>query len=189
MIIRNHKCNGVPMFPIFLRQRAWRKKQELIPCQAAGNRKDSNAGKPVYATVSCQLLRPRVRAMPFCEGARCAMKAQQRNTKHTQFSAWNLCGACVADRISQLFGGKKKRAAAEAATLPSCQTSQTRSPPGSFARHLPISCIHSRRNCSHFRTRSRSSRSAAESTASYCRIRSHHRKDRIHSHFRYCTRS
>ena len=49
MIIRNHKCNGVPMFPIFLRQRAWRKKQELIPCQAAGNRKGSNAGKPLYA--------------------------------------------------------------------------------------------------------------------------------------------
>lgn len=107
MIIRNHKCNGVPMFPIFLRQRAWRKKQELIPCQAAGNRKGSNAGKPLYATVSCQLLRPRVRAMPFCEGARCAMKAQQRNTKHTQFSAWNLCGACVADRISPLFGEEK----------------------------------------------------------------------------------
>ena len=66
-----------------------------------------HALKPLYATVSCQLLRPRVRAMPFCEGARCAMKAQQRNTKHTQFSAWNLCGACVADRISPLFGEEK----------------------------------------------------------------------------------
>ena len=39
----------------------------------------------------------------------------------------------MADRSSQLFGGKKKRAAAEAATLPSCQTSQTRSP----QVHLP----------------------------------------------------
>ena len=51
-----------------------------------------HALKPLYATVSCQFLRPRVRAMPFCEGARCAMKAQQRNIKHTQFSAWNPCG-------------------------------------------------------------------------------------------------
>ena len=143
----------------------------------------------MYATVSCQLLRPRVRAMPFCEGARCAMKAQQRNTKHTQFSAWNLCGACVADRSSQLFGGKKKRAAAEAAALSLCRTSQTRSTLFRLLATGSVSCIHSRRNCSHFRTRSRSSRSAAESTASYCRIRSHHRKDRIHSHFRYCTRS
>ena len=83
------------MFPIFLRQRAWRKKQELIPCQAAGNRKGSNAGKPLYATVSCQLLRPRVRATSFCEEARCAMKTQQRNTKHTQFESGDIQAALL----------------------------------------------------------------------------------------------
>ena len=53
--------------------------------------KDPNAIKPLYATVSCQFLRPRVRATPYCEGVRCAMKTQQRNTKHTPFDAWDLC--------------------------------------------------------------------------------------------------
>ena len=49
-----------------------------------------HALKPLYATVSCQFLRPRVRATPFCEGARCAIKTQQRNTKHTPFAAWDF---------------------------------------------------------------------------------------------------
>ena len=61
-----------------------------------------HALKPLYATVSCQFLRPRVRATPFCDGARCAMKTQQRSIKHTQFEAWDSglllrksCGAVI----------------------------------------------------------------------------------------------
>ena len=54
-----------------------------------------HALKPLYATVSCQFLRPRVRATSFCEEARCAMKTQQRNTKHTQFESGDIQAALL----------------------------------------------------------------------------------------------
>ena len=64
-------------------------KIERHPSKSSLQNQNPNAGKPLYATVSCQLLRPHVRATLFCEGVRCAMKAQQRNIKHTQFDAWD----------------------------------------------------------------------------------------------------
>lgn len=67
-----------------------------------------NAVKRLYATVSCQLLRPHVRATLFCEGVRCAMKAQQRNIKHTQFDAWDSRSRWPDTRGdgSKIFGGE-----------------------------------------------------------------------------------
>ena len=72
--------------------------------------KDPNAIKPLYATVSCQFLRPRVRATPFCERARCAMKTQLRNTKHTPFAAWDFALRVPesAGILSDFQGRKKK---------------------------------------------------------------------------------
>ena len=76
--------------------------------QSAG--RNPNAGKPLYATVSCQFLRPRVRATLFCEGARCAMKTQQRNTKHTPFAAWDFAlRVPVSAGILSDFQGRKKK--------------------------------------------------------------------------------
>lgn len=72
--------------------------------------RNPNAGKPLYATVSCQFLRPRVRATPFCERARCAMKTQLRNTKHTPFAAWDFALRVPesAGILSDFQGRKKK---------------------------------------------------------------------------------
>ena len=67
-----------------------------------------HALKPLYATVSCQFLRPRVRAMPFCEGARCAMKTQQRNTKQAQFDVWDAIVLPGQERITLDFRVKVK---------------------------------------------------------------------------------
>ena len=69
-----------------------------------------HALKPLYATVSCQFLRPRVRATSFCEEARCAMKTQQRNTKHTPFAAWDFALRVPesAGILSDFQGRKKK---------------------------------------------------------------------------------
>ena len=66
--------------------------------------RNPNAGKPLYATVSCQFLRPRVRATPFC-----AMKTQLRNTKHTPFAAWDFAlRVPESAEILSDFQGKKK---------------------------------------------------------------------------------
>ena len=79
------------------------------PSAASGKARpgNPNAVKRLYATVSCQLLRPHVRATLFCEGVRCAMKAQQRNIKHTQFDAWDSRSRWPDTRGdgSKIFGG------------------------------------------------------------------------------------
>ena len=82
------------------------------PSAASGKARpgNPNAVKRLYATVSCQFLRPRVRATPFCDGARCAMKTQQRNTKHTPFAAWDFALRVPesAGILSDFQGRKKK---------------------------------------------------------------------------------
>ena len=103
--------------------------------QSAG--RNPNAGKPLYATVSYQFLRPRVRATPFCEGARCAMKTQQRNTKHAPFDVWDAPDALLRKPQKRRSIFRDKKANEKAGT----------SKPPAFEIH--IKRIQRYRRCSH----------------------------------------
>ena len=100
-----------------------------------------HALKPLYATVSCQFLRPRVRAAPFCERARCAMKTQQRNTKHAPFDVWDASDALLRkpQKRRSIFRDKK-------ADEKTCKKAGDTKPP---AFEIHIKRIQRYRRCSH----------------------------------------